>query len=148
MNVIILGAGNVASVLSKKIISSGHVIVQIFNRTLENAQELAEEIHCTSYTDNLRHIDKTADIYIIAIKDSEIGSLHNYLSLEGKLVVHTAGSVPKSALAKISSCFGVLYPLQSLRKGMNSDVEIPFLIDGADSKVVKIKGMTAIIVFI
>ena len=137
MKVVILGAGNVANILGKKIKSAGHVIVQIFNRNLEQARRLAEELDCLFYTDELTHINREADIYVIAVKDSAIELLGNRLFLKDKLVVHTAGSVPKAVLGKVSSCYGVLYPVQSLRKGMNLDVDIPFLIDGKDDSVIK-----------
>lgn len=137
MNVIILGTGNVASVLGKKIKNAGHVIAQIFSRNIDNAKQLAEELNCTAYTDNFKQISKTADIYIVAIKDSGISALYNSLFLEDKIIVHTAGSVPKSTLEKISSRFGVLYPLQTLKKGMNDAAEIPFLVDGSDGDTIK-----------
>jgi predicted short-subunit dehydrogenase-like oxidoreductase (DUF2520 family) len=51
------------------------------------------------------------------------------LSLPGRLVVHTAGAVPGSALRTVSDRAGVLYPLQSLRKEIRPFPEFPLLID-------------------
>jgi predicted short-subunit dehydrogenase-like oxidoreductase (DUF2520 family) len=52
------------------------------------------------------------------------------LQLAKRLVVHTAGSVPMDVLKNASPNYGILYPLQSLRKEMEKLPEIPFLIDG------------------
>ncbi|HNH22903.1 MAG TPA: DUF2520 domain-containing protein, partial [Ferruginibacter sp.] len=49
--------------------------------------------------------------------------------LGNKLILHTAGSVPKDVLKEISTNYGVLYPLQSLRREMAYTGDIPLLID-------------------
>jgi len=54
------------------------------------------------------------------------------LSLPGKLVVHTGGSVPREVLLEVSVHSGVLYPLQSLRKELRPYPEIPLLVDAKD----------------
>jgi predicted short-subunit dehydrogenase-like oxidoreductase (DUF2520 family) len=57
--------------------------------------------------------------------------------LGDKLVVHTAGSITKDVLEKTSTSYGVLYPLQSLRKeNKNLLLDIPFLIDGNTEEVI------------
>ncbi len=136
MNVIILGAGNTATVLAKKIKNAGHNIVQVYNHTLNNAKLLADTLIC-KYTDNISQIDKTADIYIVAIKDIALSALHYSLNLGNKIVLHTAGSVPQSVLEKVSKRYGTLYPLQSLKKDTDPSVTMPLLIDGSDEDTLK-----------
>lgn len=114
MNVAIIGTGNVATVLGKRIELAGHTILRMYGRG---------ELHT---------IDPTADLYIIAISDSALYDLP--IPLENQLVVHTAGSVSKDVLKHISSNYGVLYPLQSLRKELNVPTEIPLLIDANNDK--------------
>lgn len=109
MNVGIIGTGNVATVLGKKIQQAGHTV------NLVNARG------------GLDTIDKTADMYIVAVSDSALYELP--LRLGDKLVVHTAGSVSKDVLQPVSSSYGVLYPLQSLRKELEPVTAIPLLID-------------------
>ena len=75
-------------------------------------------------------IDKSADLYLVALNDTALYDLNTSFHLGNKLILHTAGSVPKDILKDISINYGVLYPLQSLRKEMNYLHEIPFLIDG------------------
>jgi predicted short-subunit dehydrogenase-like oxidoreductase (DUF2520 family) len=45
-------------------------------------------------------------------------------------VVHTAAAVPAEVLKNVSRNYGVLYPLQTLRKEQTNIPPIPFLVDG------------------
>ena len=128
MIVTIIGTGNVASVLSKLMIQKGHSIFQVFGRNMNDATTLANEVNAQPINE-INRISTDADIYIIAISDKAIEDLSNELQLHQKLIVHTAGAVEKSVLQNASSNYGVLYPIQSLKKNMNLDKTIPFLID-------------------
>jgi predicted short-subunit dehydrogenase-like oxidoreductase (DUF2520 family) len=86
-------------------------------------------LHST-FSNLTNEINGGADIYVIAVADSAIHEVANGLYLDKKLVVHTAGSIEKNVLLSCSKNYGVLYPLQSLRKEMDHLPEIPFLIDG------------------
>jgi len=129
MKIILIGTGNVATVLGKLCKRSNHEIVAIAGKSLQNGEKLAHELSSRYIPmDNLKHTD--ADIYIIAVTDSAVELVAREISVPGKLVVHTAGSVSKEVLQYSSQFFGVLYPLQSLRKEMTHIPDIPFLIDG------------------
>ncbi|MBS1668459.1 MAG: DUF2520 domain-containing protein [Bacteroidetes bacterium] len=136
MKVVIIGSGNVATVLGRKIAASGHSFLQIVSNTEEHAAVLAKALDC-GYTSQLEDIDQEADLYIIAISDSELFKIDKKLSLGDKMVVHTAGSVSKQVLSHISSRYGVLYPLQSLRKEISKIPEIPFLVDANSDENLK-----------
>lgn len=129
MKIVIIGSGNVASVLGRLCKQKGHEIVQVVSRNLTHAKLLADELGCASadYNDKM---DETADIYLIAVADLALQELKKQIHLGSRLVLHTAGSVSKDVLEGISHNYGVLYPLQSLRKEMSYDTDIPFLIDG------------------
>ncbi len=128
MNVVIIGTGNVASVLSKLFITKGHKVIEIVGRNQNAAAELAKTCHCNANT-NFTLITEKGDIYIIAVVDTAIETVVKQLSMQNKLVVHTAGSVSINVLNKPNSEFGVLWPLQTLRKEMKEVPEIPFIID-------------------
>jgi predicted short-subunit dehydrogenase-like oxidoreductase (DUF2520 family) len=134
MNIVIIGSGNVATVLGRKIKAAGHTVLQVVSRKAENAKILADELGC-NYAD-LTGISKTAALYIIAIADSALHNFHTKISLGNKLVAHTAGSVSKDVLQHISSSYGVLYPLQSLRMEMPVLPRIPLCIDANDNAAV------------
>lgn len=129
MQIVIIGSGNVATVLARKLQSAAHEILQIYSKTSASASRLSNELNC-GFTIEKESIDRNADIYIMAVNDSAIPEISEWLRLDRKLVVHTAGSVSKQVLINVSKNFGVLYPLQSLRREIAHIPEIPFLVDG------------------
>ncbi|MFZ1371350.1 MAG: Rossmann-like and DUF2520 domain-containing protein [Ferruginibacter sp.] len=129
MRIVIIGSGNVASVLGRLFVKNNHEILQVVSRNAAHAQALAAEFDC-GFADYEGAINKEADLYLVAVVDSALYDLNNNLHLGNKLILHTAGSISKDVLKQISINYGVLYPLQSLRKEMEYTREIPFLIDG------------------
>jgi len=129
MQIVIIGSGNVASVLGRLFAKNNHEIVQVVSRNAEHARVLATELGC-GFADYTGAVNKDADLYLVAVVDSALYDLNNNLHLGNKLILHTAGSVSRDVLKQISINYGVLYPLQSLRKEMEFTGEIPFLIDG------------------
>ena len=129
MRIVIIGTGNVATILGKRFLAADHEIVQVCGRNLLHAEELADLVQATPSAD-VTQPDPTADLYVIAVSDAAIASVAADLKLDKKLVVHTAGSVSKDVLRVCSKNYGVLYPLQSLRSELNELPDIPFLVDG------------------
>lgn len=128
MNVVIIGSGNVATVLGGKMAMAGHRILQVISRRPEHAARLAVELNC-AWSSQLTQIDPAADLYLLAVSDQALYLLGEELTLPGKLVLHTAGAVSKQVLLPVSQNSGVLYPLQSLRKEIRPFPEMPLLID-------------------
>jgi predicted short-subunit dehydrogenase-like oxidoreductase (DUF2520 family) len=129
MKVVIIGSGNVATVLGRKIKAAGHEVLQVVSRNLEHAKVLGEILDC-EITNDFNNTSADGELYLVALSDTALEDLHMYLRLNHSLVVHTAGSVTINVLQKISTNYGVLYPLQSLRTGMEQIPEIPLLADG------------------
>lgn len=135
MRVVIIGSGNVASVLGRTLKKKNHEIIQVISRTSTHAKVLANELSC-NFSDNLADIDKNAELYLLAVSDGALYSLEKSFNTGNKTVLHTAGSVPKDILKNISTNYGVLYPLQSLLKDMDYPQHIPFLVDGNSQEVI------------
>lgn len=133
MDIVIIGSGNVAAVLGRKFKSAGHQVLQIFSRNASAASALAYEWD-TESTNYISLINKNADVYIIAVNDDSIPAVAKELLLPGKVVAHTAASVPMEVLSGVTQHIGVFYPLQSLRKEMNSLPDVPVFFDGSDEK--------------
>jgi predicted short-subunit dehydrogenase-like oxidoreductase (DUF2520 family) len=133
MKVVIIGSGNVATVLGKKILSAGHDIVEVVSRSIEHAQTLASKLNSTA-SDNIKSINTDADICLLCIGDSVIKTVAEALSFKNKILVHTAGAISKDVLRSADN-YGVLYPLQSLRKEMEHIPEIPVMVDGNSPEV-------------
>lgn len=135
MRVVIIGSGNVATDLGRLIKGAGHEILQVLSRHIDHARELARELD-VGYTDYNGSINTGAGLYIIAVSDNGLYELNSLFHLGNKLVVHTAGSVSKEVLKGISLNYGVLYPLQSLRKEMLPNSGIPLLVDGNSAETI------------
>jgi len=127
MRVVILGAGCVASHLTRALLESAINLTQIYNRTIENAQSIAKEYNL-SFTDKISQIHK-ADLYIIATTDDSIEEISYHIPFDDALVVHTAGSLGTDVL-KGDYRKGVLYPMQSFTttKAIRYE-DVPFLIE-------------------
>lgn len=136
MDIVIIGSGNVAAVLGRKFKAAGHNIVQIVSRNAAAASALAYEWD-TESANYMTLLNKNADVYLIAVSDDAIEKIITDLKLPGKVVAHTAASVPKEILKNVSDHYGVFYPLQSLRKEMPDLPDIPVFFDSSDDIVKK-----------
>ncbi|NQU54417.1 MAG: DUF2520 domain-containing protein [Bacteroidetes bacterium] len=123
-----IGAGNLATHLSKALYKNGYAISQVYSRTKLSAETLAANLN-TEYTILLKEI-KNADIYFIALKDSVIDEVLSQIDFRNKLIIHCSGSLPLSVLSKYSTNYGVLYPLQTFSKNRKVDFNtIPIFIE-------------------
>ncbi len=134
-----IGAGKLATQLSKAMRMVGYDIVQIYSRTEDSAKSLAEDLQC-AYTTNVEKLTTEADLYICALKDSVITEVLNQAKVfsNAKMLVHTAGSMPLSILSRYTENYGVLYPMQTFSKTKKVDFsKLPFLIEGSNSQIVE-----------
>ena len=129
MRIVIIGSGNVATVMGRLFKKNNHELIQVMSRHVDKAAVLANELGCP-YTNYDGITDMSADLYLVAITDGILFDLNKSFSLGNKLIVHTAGSVSKEVLKDISTNYGILYPFQSLRKEMDVIPEIPLMVDG------------------
>jgi predicted short-subunit dehydrogenase-like oxidoreductase (DUF2520 family) len=129
LRVTLIGSGNVATILGKKIHNSGHIIHQVYSRNTQHATILANELNA-EIAQEPSDIDASADIFIIAISDDSLHKIHEWFRTKDKLVVHTAGSVSINVLEKVSDNYGILYPLQTIRKELGKEPLLPVLVDG------------------
>ena len=128
MDIAIIGSGNVASVLGRKMLTSGHRIVKVIARNEQAGKKLAVSLDAP-YSADLTIPDQDANLYLAAISDDALRLLGQHLKVNKAVVVHTAGSVPMAVLKDVSHNYGVLYPLQTLRAEMDEVPEFPLLID-------------------
>ena len=142
MNIVIIGTGNTATVLGRKLRNAGHRILQVFGRESKAASELAYELG-TESTNYWNVVNKTADLYILAVSDIAVEEVFNELQLHDKTIVHTAASVPLDVLKGKSEHYGVLYPLQSLKKELHHLPDIPIIIDASDKQTLDMLDVLA-----
>lgn len=137
MKISIVGSGNVATVIARLAMQNGHTVHQIISRNIEARKRLAKEVDA-SYIFAKDQIDLNIDLAIVAIADNALPDGIADLQFEDVPLVHTAGAFSMNELAKNSSNFGVLYPLQSLRKEMETIPPIPFLIEANNENTLHI----------
>ncbi len=128
MKVSLIGSGNVATVLGKLLKVKGHIISEVAGRNITHTNLLANELYAKPVND-IKLLSGDADFYIIAVSDASIAGVASRLATGKGMVVHTSGAISINVLKKTSDKFGVLYPLQSLRKEISNIPPIPFFID-------------------
>ena len=153
--IVFLGSGNLATNLSLALKAAGEEIIQIFSRTQENAQALADKLHCASCT-SINEIRTDADVYIFSVKDDALPSLIEQLSQHlnspsgagggdhTPILLHTAGSVPMSVFPETmhyelcTMNYGVLYPMQTFSKDRSVNFrEIPCFVEASDNNTLE-----------
>ena len=129
MNIVFIGAGNVATHLSQAIRGAGFQVLQIYSRCIDSAKSLGSLLKC-SYTTELKNVKTDADVYIFSVTDAVLPAILAAMPPNNGLWVHTAGSVPIDVFQGYTNRYGVLYPLQTFSKQRKIDLsEVPFLIE-------------------
>src|SRR3546814_14467334 len=91
MKTVIIGSGNVATILGKALSKVGFDIMQVWSRNIRHAEELASVLQSQSI-DDLTQIDSTANLYVIAVSDDSIQRILSQIEPYDGIVVHTSGS--------------------------------------------------------
>lgn len=124
-----IGAGNLATHLSKALQNKGNDIIQVYSKTIASAKMLGEVLN-TEYTNSIQEISTEADLYIVALKDSAFTEVLSQIGFQDKLLVHCSGSMPITVLENYSENIGVLYPLQTFSKSKELDFgNIPVFVE-------------------
>lgn len=132
--IVILGAGNVATHLTVALKNSGYNIKQVYSRNLSNADCLAMLVGAEPVCD-IKNLYRDADFYLIAVSDAAISTVAESMPRVLGIVAHTAGSVNLATLERFER-HGVLYPFQTFTKDRGIDfLNIPVLIEGNRSDV-------------
>ncbi|WP_264766489.1 MULTISPECIES: Rossmann-like and DUF2520 domain-containing protein [unclassified Acinetobacter] len=135
MRISIIGAGRVAYHFAR-VLSGKHEIVQIYSRTVEKAQQLADLYTAQAIT-SPEQLDSHVDLVIIAVSDQSIQTViqqvHNYLP--DVLIVHTSGSTHLNVLRDVHPKSGVFYPLQTFSLEREIDwLNTPLFIEAHDDE--------------
>lgn len=126
INVVLLGAGNVAVHLFRAFSAAENVEVkQVYNHTEQKLFDFRQQVPVTTSLKELAD----ADIYILALKDDVIAETGAALIEKSGLVAHTSGAASIEALKQVRRS-GVFYPLQTFSKEQPLDYsEIPFCLE-------------------
>ncbi len=135
-SVVMVGAGNLAASLAKALYRKGFPVVQVYSRTRESAQELAQAVEA-GYTTDPDGLAKDAKLYVVALKDAVLERLLPGMvaGREKALWVHTAGSIPMSIWEGRAERYGVFYPMQTFSKQREvSFGRIPIFVEGSSDE--------------
>ncbi|MFN0081963.1 MAG: DUF2520 domain-containing protein, partial [Ferruginibacter sp.] len=136
MNITLVGCGNVAIVLARLCTTNGHKIKQVIARNRTVREKFAANFNCSHISfDEIP--DKNIDLVIVALSDISMPEAIYPLNFGNIAVIHTAGACGIDVIKTMSTNYGVLYPLQSLRKEMEVIPEIPFLIEGSSIEMLQ-----------
>jgi predicted short-subunit dehydrogenase-like oxidoreductase (DUF2520 family) len=126
LKVVVIGSGNVAQHLITVFEQSGNVeLVQAYAR---HPEHIAHLLPASKITGDAEHLAE-ADVYIIAVTDDAIADVSAQLPFEGRLVLHTSGSVAMEQLSA-NHRRGVFYPLQTFSKNKAVDFkQVPLCIE-------------------
>lgn len=133
INIVILGSGNVATLLGTSLSKAGYNIIQVWSRNLEHAEALAKLLHA-QFTDDIGQVVDSADLYILSISDDAIPSVVSKIKPINGIIVHTSGSTSIDIFRDKFSHYGVFYPFQTFSIGKDVDFKkVPILIEGSES---------------
>jgi predicted short-subunit dehydrogenase-like oxidoreductase (DUF2520 family) len=135
MDITLIGSGNTATILGRKSLAAGHRIVQVYSRDGSQANQLANRLGAGS-TSYISTIERKADLMIVALRDEAIAPFAKALGQTHSLVVHTAGALPIHEIRGPGESYGVLYPLQSLRKEIEIIPPLTILVDGNSPRTI------------
>ena len=105
MRVVLIGAGNTATVLGSNILHAGHEVVQVLGRSEDHASRLAEALNA-SFILSWDQLTREADIYILAIPDDHLYDLDDKMNLDDKFSTHddfVSESISESVGERIES---------------------------------------------
>jgi len=132
----IIGSGNVAHHLGMRLQECALDVIEIYSRTIANANALAGKLNVKIAT-QLHDLEQNSDLYILAISDDAIEKVTKELIAilpERSFVVHTSGITPSSIFRDKFENYGVFYPLQSFSKSKAANFEqIPICVDASNN---------------
>lgn len=74
LDIVVIGAGNLATHLAPALQEAGHRILQVFSRTEESASALASRLSC-GWTTEVAQITPRAELYVFSVRDAVLEEL-------------------------------------------------------------------------
>lgn len=132
--VVLVGAGNVATHLGLALFNNGVDIIQVYSRSMQSAKPLSQKLHAEAI-DDISKVEE-ADAYLFAVKDDVLPLLAEAFPYTDKVMMHTAGSVDMTVFAKRTSQYGVFYPLQTFSKQRAVDIsQVPLCLEAVNKQL-------------
>jgi predicted short-subunit dehydrogenase-like oxidoreductase (DUF2520 family) len=134
-NIVMIGAGNVSTHISRHFHSVGHRISCVYSRTEASAKLLADELGIPG-TSRPEAVPTDADFYIIAVPDRVVVEMAKKFSHAKGIWIHTSGALSLDIFQNLFEHYGVLYPLQTLSRFRSiQPSQVPCLVEGSSLQV-------------
>ena len=139
---IIIGAGNAATVFARNFARKGLGPSRIVARDPAKAAALAARANCP-WSCDFTDLGSPSAVVISAVKDSADLELWSRCAFGSRLVLHTSGTQDLESLAPFAVNYGVLYPLQTLSRARELDLaQVPLLIEAnTPENLARIRGI-------
>lgn len=139
LRTVIIGSGNVASVVVPQLEASGAIdVVAVYSPTPGHADRLARQLKNARGVSRPEDVPTDAGLYLVAIKDDAIATLAKDFDRNGGIWLHTSGGVDASALSPLTDDYGVFYPLQTYSRGVEVNLaEVPVFIEGNSQRALQ-----------
>lgn len=138
--VVIIGCGNVAWHLAKRLTESKACSVSVYNHRPNPAlKQFATKLKCPVFSD-LKNINPGADYYFICVGDQFISSVSKKVKCDrpGAVIVHTSGSMELSEIKNPQIHKAVFYPLQSFSAKDEIDWDkVPLILESSSPTAIK-----------
>lgn len=127
----LIGSGNVATWVAARLEKSQEFpIGQVYSPTLDHARALADRVGAAAI-DDLGNLNPGCDLFLFALRDDAYPDILKEIPFRMPLALHTAGSVSQRMFEPYADSYGVVYPLQTLSKGMDFEaVKVPVCVEG------------------
>jgi predicted short-subunit dehydrogenase-like oxidoreductase (DUF2520 family) len=147
--IIIIGSGNVAWHLARKLSSLDKFSISIYNhRSSAELRSFEKLRNCNTFA-SLKKIEVNAGYYIICVKDQYITMVSKKIRSvkSGAIVMHTSGSKDLDEAGKRFKERAVIYPLYSFSRETDVDwKKIPIIIEATDrSTLGKVRAFTRLL---
>lgn len=135
LKICIIGSGNIAHFMGKKLVHSEHTILQVISPNIEHAKKLADVLHC-EFDNSIANINEQVDVVILAINDDALKNLESNEFLKSKIVIHTAGSVSLNEVKHISDKVACIWTVYSISKAnLPNSNKIPLAINFSSNEI-------------
>ena len=94
MKVVCIGAGKLADQLMPALQNAGCQIVQVFNRSIDQATMLADQLVNTKAVSDFKDIDRDAHLYFLTVSDDAIKPMSEKLvsyKIKNGIIIHCSG---------------------------------------------------------
>lgn len=138
MTYYLIGTGNTAYLLAKRMEGAGHVCVGLWGRNTEHTEKLAKEYQFPMLG-NLTDIHDGPDVCLLAVADNAIAEVAKQLQFNTTTLIHFAGSVSMGKLSFAAKRYGVIWPLYSIRKEhLPVERKFPCIVEGVSGEAISV----------